>query len=1029
MFTRMLSRCSQTQGNMMDLGGLENRPPRFRTRMLQFARVALGFASVSMFCATLTWAQGGPSPPTRWKAQYTPIYFDTFESLSPALGPAFILDAAGSFTSNPSEVIAGTESIKGSYSGTNTFTGYFRTNSSVLPFAASHAYQVTFQYKILAAATNGFPVGFHSLAGGSAANSIVGIGTTVTGLAGATGTATVNATIGPYTDYYFFWGINGTGGIAIDNIQVIDGATGKVIAFENAEGTAAGPGPGLVLNPAGSVTTDPALVINGKASVRLTGNATLGTNPAALQLEPNTTYIVEFQYHLLNYGTADDPVRVIFQSAGQAPLSGASLLKTALVAGTFSSGAQTGAVSYTLNVSVNGGADIVLDNLTLFRQDAVQTSVQPGSKLPALPYPRLGGIFNLGSPYGLVRNSGLLADGFSVDGIEGRLAFWDVIAGLGANDQTSMPDSIRRLRQLNPNAVILPYRDSQEQQQGITANNMAPDYQFLQGIADAWYLRDSAGNYVLQGGKGPTREMNISPYSPVINGQTYFSYMLQWLNQTIFRSGVWDGVYFDDLFAAVSFYIPNVRDPALFDVDYSGTGMRDTIAWVNDMNKDATSGMLEQFRTMAGDAQLIVGNSGSLPTLDLAPYVNGYKFECMNAGWNPGITKGSPSPINHQVGWRAQFDAYRQMEANELSPRINIIQGCTGDLPIAPNLTATPTSVVGALQNHRLTMGTALLGDGFYSFDTSGSTGTPQWLDEYSVDSAGNAVEDRTQKGYLGQALSVATELTSPGILQVEETFDEGTRLPPSFSVNTGASGSVYVTSTPGEVIQGSGSLVIDNPDHTQAGTVSAVYAPKISLTGADQWLLTFDWHILETLDGNMASPTFQVFLIGGWGGDSYAAPGVVKGDSGTAHLPIAAPQTSQPPAIIFEVTRGGGKVAIDNIHIYQGGMGAWRRDFENGFVLVNPLQNPQTFSAVDLAGALNRTGIHRINGTQAPDINNGQAVTADLTLGPFDAIILLADPICAPLPGDNATDALLDLRRPISRCRRGAPIRPPPRR
>lgn len=55
------------------------------------------------------------------------------------------------------------------------------------------------------------------------------------------------------------------------------------------------------------------------------------------------------------------------------------------------------------------------------------------------------------------------------------------------------------------------------------------------------------------------------------------------------------------------------------------------------------------------------------------------------------------------------------------------------------------------------------------------------------------------------------------------------------------------------------------------------------------------------------------------------------------------------------------------------------------------------TFSAAELAGALNRIGIHRINGTQAPEVNNGQPVAGDLTLGPFDAIILLADPIAAP--------------------------------
>jgi hypothetical protein len=52
------------------------------------------------------------------------------------------------------------------------------------------------------------------------------------------------------------------------------------------------------------------------------------------------------------------------------------------------------------------------------------------------------------------------------------------------------------------------------------------------------------------------------------------------------------------------------------------------------------------------------------------------------------------------------------------------------------------------------------------------------------------------------------------------------------------------------------------------------------------------------------------------------------------------------------------------------------------------------TANEEELAGDLGRTGIRRILGTQAPDVNNGQPVTSTLTLAPFDAIILLADSI-----------------------------------
>ena len=89
--------------------------------------------------------------PVRWHAQYTEIYSDDIETIAPALGPAFSLGQAGSLTSNPPEVIAGNESIKGSYSGSASNTLFLSTNPSVLPLTPNHTYKITFQYKILTA--------------------------------------------------------------------------------------------------------------------------------------------------------------------------------------------------------------------------------------------------------------------------------------------------------------------------------------------------------------------------------------------------------------------------------------------------------------------------------------------------------------------------------------------------------------------------------------------------------------------------------------------------------------------------------------------------------------------------------------------------------------------------------------------------------------------------------------------------------------------------------------------------------------
>ena len=156
-----------------------------------------------------------------------------------------------------------------------------------------------------------------------------------------------------------------------------------------------------------------------------------------------------------------------------------------------------------------------------------------------------------------------------------------------------------------------------------------------------------------------------------------------------------------------------------------------------------------------------------------------------------------------------------------------------------------------------------------------------------------------------------------------------------------------------------------------------------------ETYVVEFDWRIIETLDNSLA------VYIGDGSKDvpSYRIPGVVAGDSGNAFFPMTLGEASN-QRLSFELFGGGGKVAIDNVHVTRGGAGPWRRDFENGFVLVNPLNKPYTFTLNELSGDFERTGIKRILGTQAPEINNGQPVNNDLTLEPFDAIILLADHI-----------------------------------
>ena len=158
---------------------------------------------------------------------------------APYLEPAFELTSAGGITANPSEVIDGTYSIEGSYTGAKTYTPFLETVPSIFPLTPNHSYQVTFSYKILTTPSNGFSVLFYSPTGGAAGNFLPSV--TIKGQAGDAGTTTLTNTLGPYTDYQARWTIPGTGGISIDDIRIIDTASGQVIAMANAEPLLASP--------------------------------------------------------------------------------------------------------------------------------------------------------------------------------------------------------------------------------------------------------------------------------------------------------------------------------------------------------------------------------------------------------------------------------------------------------------------------------------------------------------------------------------------------------------------------------------------------------------------------------------------------------------------------------------------------------------------------------------------------------------------------------------------------------------------
>jgi hypothetical protein len=736
-----------------------------------------------------------------------------------------------------------------------------------------------------------------------------------------------------------------------------------------------------------TVIRDSDQVVSGEYSVRLSRYGHLKTDPDVLPLEGGGIYLVDFDYTILDRGNEGDNIMYfIIQPTGENSddqslwISTIDMLKNADTHGSFTTGGMLGdAPEYVLSINTTETTSVVIDNLRILRQDVQEIDQQPAhwGELSNLPFPRLGN-YALGSPAGMAygMDDGVPEFYYSVNQIEDRFAMFDVIAGFEVVHQTMDSGLTYRLRSKNPAIVILPYSIAHEH--GIRekeGDNATVDvYNMFQiGLADEWIVKGADGEFVPDPDYPWIRKMNISEYCPEVNGKTFQDYQLEWVVDTVMRSGNWDGIFFDNLFGRINPHIDNRWDPALLDYDYNLNGLRDeTPASSSEMTRDAAIRLLDNIRDQVGDGEIILGNSWAFPEIQLAQYVNGYVFECVNEGWDSDFI-----PAISEPAWRLIFEEYAIMQSESMSPIINILQGC------GHQSSTIPTD--RDYQNHRFVLGTAVLRDGFYEYDLIGNSSAPFWFDEYTVNEDGVAEEALENKGYLGNALSEAEELKSPAKTVWEEDFEIRV-MPGDLRSNVG----IYVSQKPGEVIDGDAILVIDNPDHTQWGSISTSTNPSIvTFTPGETYVVQFEWRIIESLDFELWSYI--------WDGmeevPHYSLPGVICRDSGEAYFPMTLGAEGN-FRLTFQLLGGGGKVAIDNIKVIRGGAGPWRRDFENGFVLVNPLNKPYTFTMDELRGDLSRTGIKRILGTQAPEVNNGQPVVEGLSLQPFDAIILLADHI-----------------------------------
>jgi hypothetical protein len=147
-------------------------------------------------------------------------------------------------------------------------------------------------------------------------------------------------------------------------------------------------------------------MLPGTGSIRLKNYGAVATNSAGVPIAGNATYLVEFKYHILSYGSSDIVIPVYLIPTGdsnqQYLITAGNMDKSAPATGTFSSGAQTAdAAQYYFSINASPDSDVVIGDIKVIRQDPVQHMTPPSAwaSLDSLSFPRLGKYFQGGTSW------------------------------------------------------------------------------------------------------------------------------------------------------------------------------------------------------------------------------------------------------------------------------------------------------------------------------------------------------------------------------------------------------------------------------------------------------------------------------------------------------------------------------------------------------------------------------------------------------------------------------------------------------
>ncbi|MDO8435377.1 MAG: putative glycoside hydrolase [bacterium] len=336
-----------------------------------------------------------------------------------------------------------------------------------------------------------------------------------------------------------------------------------------------------------------------------------------------------------------------------------------------------------------------------------------------------------------------------------EFAKWDLLL-VDMEVQTFTPESLRAIRQINPNIIILAYITSEEIRRDAGTLTGTLRQRLYQRIADYHWLYNTQGERVFWW--PGTMMLNVTGQGGPIIARSWNDTLIDFVSSEVLSTGLWDGVFYDNVWDNVT-WIGDKR------IDLNRDGRAELFPQLNQQWRAGMTDLLVKSRARFGDRYLLFGNGG----FAYYPYLNGVVFENF--------------PRSH--GWNETLGQYSFFLKRAVAPRYAVLNGNT-DNHGRPNDDRAARSTIAA----------SLLDDGYGSFDNGEQSHAEIWWEDVYATQLGSPLGKATNMQGTPQAIGssgVFRRDFSGGFVVVNSTAQSRT-------VQVAEGGVERASSRPGEV-------------------------------------------------------------------------------------------------------------------------------------------------------------------------------------------------------------------------------------